>query len=384
MLLSRQNAQRIVQELNDVISHKINMMDDAGIIVASSDPERVGEYHEGAGRILKLGKKELIVHRDGEYDGCKEGVNYPIVIQGQTIGVIGITGPHREAVKYGQIIQRITGILLREMLIKEQKLLDENIRNRYAEEWMKQDDILINQEFVERGRAIRIDITLPRRVVAFAVLHEGNGMFNIDSLESAEKALQQLRQRVKEREPDSIYLQTASGLVCAVPDRSDEQMRQFVRRLKESVSKDGAIRVAAGIDDACYPYPQIRTAEKQASKALQVCLRNEKKDICFYHDLGLEIFLDEVSDLSKAEYVRRIFKDYEKEELSEAICLLEIFYECRGSLGRTSERMHIHKNTLQYKLLKIRDRTGYDPRSLKDTSMFYIAAYFYREIRRIL
>ncbi len=82
MLLSRQNAQRIVQELNDVIGHKINMMDDAGIIVASSDPERIGEYHEGAGLILKQGLGELIVHRDGEYEGCREGVNYPLAVWG--------------------------------------------------------------------------------------------------------------------------------------------------------------------------------------------------------------------------------------------------------------------------------------------------------------
>ena len=47
--------------------------------------------------------------------------------------------------------------------------------------------------------------------------------------------------------------------------------------------------------------------------------------------------------------------------------------------------MHMHKNTLQYKLLKIRDRTGYDPRSLQDSAMFfYIAACFHREIRKIL
>lgn len=384
MLLSRQNAQRIVQELNDVIGHKINMMNDAGIIVASSDPERIGEYHEGAGRILKQGLGELIVHRDGEYDGCREGVNYPLAVREQTIGVIGITGPYQEAVKYGQIIQRITGILLREMLVKEQKLLDETIRNRYVEEWMKREDTLINQEFVERGRAMRIDITLPRRVVAFAARQEGNGIFTIDGMETAERTLRQIRQSVKEREPDSVYLQSSSRLVCAVPERSDEQMRRFALQVKESVSKDGMLRIAAGIDDGCYPYTQIGTAEQKASKALQACLGNGKRDICFYHDLGLEIFLDEISDLSKAEYVRRIFKDYGKEEISEAVRLLDVFYDCQGSLARTSERMHMHKNTLQYKLLKIRDRTGYDPRSLQDSAMFCIAACFHREIRKIL
>ncbi len=62
---------------------------------------------------------------------------------------------------------------------------------------MKREDTLINQEFVERGRAMRIDITLPRRVVAFAVRQEGNGIFTIDGMETAERTLRQIRQSVK-------------------------------------------------------------------------------------------------------------------------------------------------------------------------------------------
>ena len=71
-----------MQELNDVIGHKINMMDDAGIIAASSDPERIGEHHEGAGLILKQGLGELIVHRMVSMR-VQEGVNYPLAVWGR-------------------------------------------------------------------------------------------------------------------------------------------------------------------------------------------------------------------------------------------------------------------------------------------------------------
>ena len=64
--------------------------------------------------------------------------------------MIGITGPIREAVKYDRSYSASRSILLREMLVKraeaagkEQKLLDETIRNRYVEEWMKREDTLI-------------------------------------------------------------------------------------------------------------------------------------------------------------------------------------------------------------------------------------------------
>jgi carbohydrate diacid regulator len=382
-LLSQQNARRIVRELSDVIGQKINIMDEKGIIIASSDSQRVGCYHEGAGRILNLHLKELIVCSDQEYEGCKEGVNYPITVQNQIIGVVGITGNYREAVKYGQIIQKLVGILLREISIKEQKVLDEKIRNRYVEEWMNLDGKQINQAFVERGKAMEIDITLPRRLIAFAIA-EDDGVITVSGMKTAEKALDKLKEVIKIQEKSSIYLQSASRLICAVSERTDEQMERLARQMKSYIEKDRAIRLAVGIDDKSYDYLCIGTAEKNAEKALQVSLRNPRKEICFYQDIGMELFSDEISDGSKVEYVRRIFKDYTREEISDAMILLRVFYECGGSLNKASEQLHMHKNTLQYKLLKIKEKTGYDPRSLQESSLFYIASFFYNEIRNLL
>ena len=57
------------------------------------------------------------------------------------------------------------------------------------------------------------------------------------------------------------------------------------------------------------------------------------------------------------------------------------FYDVEGSINAASEKLFIHKNTLQYKLNKIAEKTGYNPRSIRHSSLFYIAIYFYRETR---
>ena len=46
MRLSRKNAENIVKELNTVIDQSVNMMNEHGIIIASTDQERVGQIHE--------------------------------------------------------------------------------------------------------------------------------------------------------------------------------------------------------------------------------------------------------------------------------------------------------------------------------------------------
>ena len=106
MQLSRHNAEIIVKELNTIINDKINMMNEKGVIIASTDQERIGQEHEGAKRIINDRLEELIIHSHDRYEGSLEGVNYPIIISNEIIGVVGITGPYNKVAKYGQITKK--------------------------------------------------------------------------------------------------------------------------------------------------------------------------------------------------------------------------------------------------------------------------------------
>ena len=48
--LSVQSAQRIVDEISGIVGQHINMMDERGNIIASTDGTRVGHFHAGAKR----------------------------------------------------------------------------------------------------------------------------------------------------------------------------------------------------------------------------------------------------------------------------------------------------------------------------------------------
>lgn len=63
MRLSRTNAEKIVKELNTVIDQSVNMMNEEGIIIASTDQERVGQIHEGARKIIEQNLEELVIVR---------------------------------------------------------------------------------------------------------------------------------------------------------------------------------------------------------------------------------------------------------------------------------------------------------------------------------
>ena len=48
MELSKHSAERIVREINEVLPQKINLMNKKGIIIASTDAARIGEFHGAA------------------------------------------------------------------------------------------------------------------------------------------------------------------------------------------------------------------------------------------------------------------------------------------------------------------------------------------------
>ena len=94
MKISRSTAMRIVTDLSDIVGQQINMMDENGLIIASTDPDRLGMVHGGSLKVLEGKLTSLIIHSDDEYPGSRPGLNLPIEIDGKYIGVIGITGKY--------------------------------------------------------------------------------------------------------------------------------------------------------------------------------------------------------------------------------------------------------------------------------------------------
>ncbi len=92
-ILSAELAQSFLQRLGEHIEQNINIMNQEGIIIASRDPSRIGNYHDAAHRLIRSqSAKEEIAEQDDPAPGVKPGVNLPIQHKGETIGVVGVTG----------------------------------------------------------------------------------------------------------------------------------------------------------------------------------------------------------------------------------------------------------------------------------------------------
>lgn len=131
MDISNLMAQEIIDELSGVLRQQLNFFDANGYILASTNPKRIGHYHAGAAKLIRENLSELIVYHDEEYAGAKKGCNLPLVMDRAVIGAIGITGEQDQVQYYGQIIKKMTEILLRDHYEQQRKKIENRIRSRF-------------------------------------------------------------------------------------------------------------------------------------------------------------------------------------------------------------------------------------------------------------
>ena len=174
-------AQQIVDTVKDVCGQDVNFIDENGIIYASTNRARIGDFHEIGFEVVKT-QETIEVIESNDFKGTQQGVNLPIYHHGRLLSVIGITGDPERVRQYAYLAVRITKLLIREQELeafnRSQKekndfiirtLLKGEIVNReYLEECLRELNINDTQSF----RVVIIKVNTKHPTMNISVLEE--------------------------------------------------------------------------------------------------------------------------------------------------------------------------------------------------------------------
>ncbi|MCA0991575.1 CdaR family transcriptional regulator [Pseudalkalibacillus hwajinpoensis] len=393
MIISPPLAQSIVEETEGIISRNINFMDGEGKIIASTDPNRIGHFHEGAYNVLQQ-QRSLVIEEDNELEGTRKGINLPVFLHDQIIGVIGITGEPEEIKQMGEVIQKMTEILVKEAYLDEQLELEDRAKEAFIDEWIdgKWDN---DKLFASRGWILGINVHIPRVAVILDMIGMNDLIYEKLSSYQAdvkgELEIQRFRrailQEIQSRFPPNsqhVIIPTGSTrytLLLSVNDQVPESNRkrkiQFrLEQIQQAIESTYPFTMAAGIGRMYNTPREISKSVQESEKAL---LHSRKQSNLFFYDqLGIESFLYDLSPEVRLDFVERILPLERVEKKDQLIQTLETFYKANGSIQKASSELFIHKNTLQYRLKKISEWTGYDPRNYEDSVLLQVALAFYK------
>ena len=378
MNLSKQFAMQMVEELSAIISQHINPIDREGTIIASTDKERMGSCHLGAKKLIREGLPILIIESDEEYGGSRKGVNLPITVEGEIVGVIGITGDRHRVEKYGEIIRKFTEMYIRDENLKQQRSQQEKILSRFLENWFINPDMVFEANFQETALSLGIDLSIKRRIVIASFISRETTDIKSDQ-NRLDGATQYLRKSLC-KHPGSYYLRIGTKLVFFILDTPDDRLKEKCTKLITSIHNDFNWDICIGLDGGSLHYKQIHLAFVQAQKALNSAMTIQRQALISYNDLHLELFLNEIPLGVRQEFIDKIFKGLSKEEIVEAMRILDIYYANNGSIEKAANLLYIHKNTLQYRLKRLEELTGCDVRRPSQAPVFYMAVLFFKEV----
>ncbi len=347
-------AQEIVNAVKEVVDKNINFIDKNGIIIGSTDEERLNTFHQAGYEAVKTSNNIVVLDED-KYRGSRNGINYPIKVNEQSIGAIGITGNPEEISKYGFLVTKIT-----EVFVKEQQL-------NYKYEWDKQrinyvvkSLIYNNVEDKKEVEQILEDFNISVNQKFAVVIMKINKDYCTTDLDIIESDIKKVFDIIGNIFKIYVY---PNEFIALINEQRYEKLKYVYMDILEKYQGmlSGGVGRLKNLYDSHKSYQESRIALKYSSQ--------NKKILTYIDSLKLELILENIDQEIKKQYVEKILKLLTEEEIN----LLEVYYENDMSLKNTSEALYIHKNTLQYKLEKISQKCELDPRSFRQSVILYLA-----------
>ena len=89
-------ADKFVKKAANYTQYNINVMNEKGIIIASSDSSRTGSFHEIAYDIMSADKEIVEVVGSDRFQGGRIGINMALLYRKKKVGVVGVSGEPEE------------------------------------------------------------------------------------------------------------------------------------------------------------------------------------------------------------------------------------------------------------------------------------------------
>ena len=347
-------ATQIVDAISQVVDKDINFINREGIIIASTKGERVGTFHEVGYQVAKTGEMQMVTHGT-TYEGTKEGVNYPIIIEQQVVGVIGITGEPQQVMQFGFLASKITEIFIKEHQIEDhfasRKKLCQYLMNKCLYE--RELNLGEIEKLLERLHISETELYCCMRI-------ELNKKC-VDVMQVEAKIVDVMQQY----QVDMYLYQYPMRFIIFLPEKRLKAFQEVLRK-GEGFDQGG---LSCGIGGK-YPMREMLKSYEEAGTALKYAIQSGER-VKESADMDIEMLLEGVTTKVKQQYIHKVTGGLTREECQ----LLEIYYTYNMSLKEVADALRIHKNTVQYRLDKITEKTGFNPRQVKESMRLYLALY---------
>ena len=347
--MSNRLFQTIIHQMKDVVNRTIGVIDENGIIIASSDLSKIGESRQRIREDLAYANESMTY----------EGYTYRYVSGGgKTDCIAFVEGDDVHAEKTAQILAISLG----------------NIKNLYDEKYDKGsfvkniilDNILPSDIYI-KSNELHFSNDEPRAVIV--VKFQGN---------VSTPPYEIVQELVADKNRDYIISISEQDIVIVKEVESaddNEAVEKYAQSMLETVNKEYSAKILIGISSIVTNLKDLARAYKEARISLEVGkVFDIEKPVMSYENLGIGRLIYQLPTTLCEIFLQEVFKKGSLESLDrETLMTVQSFFENNLNVSETSRKLFVHRNTLVYRLEKIRKLTGLDLREFDHAVTFKVS-----------
>ena len=170
-------------------------------------------------------------------------------------------------------------------------------------------------------------------------------------------------------------IHTESGEICLVfhmQNRSLDDAVEYAAAVVETLESEAGFTCSVGIGRTVESFSKIHSSYKDARSAIELGMRHKSAGRVYAYD---KLALERLADLISSEDILRFRNEMlpvrvQKALTGEILETVRVFFENDLNLSTTARQLFIHRNTLLYRMEKIKKLTGLDLRKFEDAVVF--------------
>lgn len=347
--MSNKLFQGLIYQMKEAIDRNIGIIDDKGVIIACSQLTRIGEGH-----------KEILEEVSYTFDTITwDGYTYrPIGSHARIEFIVFVEGQDETA-------KNISALL---------SISFSNIKTLYDEKYDRTnfikniilDNILPGDIYI-KSKELHFDSEI-NRIVYLIRFQSKSDVVPYDIIQNM----------FPDKGRDYVISVGESDIVLVKELKTsveNKNIEAFAKNIVDTVSSEFYMKVVVGIGTVVTSIKELARSYKDAQVALEVGkVFDTEKSTINYENLGIGRLIYQLPNTLCEMFLQEVFKRGSLESLDrETLMTIQSFFDNNLNVSETSRKLFVHRNTLVYRLEKIKKLTGLDLREFDHAITFKVA-----------
>ncbi len=335
--------------MKDAVDRVIGVIDENGVIVSCSELGMIGETRHGIREQLMYASRPII----------EGGYTYGALGKGAKLEyVLFVEGEDRAAEK--------TLLLISVALSNLREMYDEKYDRSSFIKNVILDNILPSDIYI-KSKELHFEADVPR--VAYLIRFFGKN----------EALPYEMIENLFPDKTRDFVISIAEREVVLVkelrPAADARVIEKVAHQIQDTITGEFYAKACIGIGTPAENLKELSRSYKEAQIAIEVGrVFDTEKNIINYENLGIGRLIYQLPTTLCEMFLQEVFRRGSLDNLDrETLATIQCFFENNLNVSETSRKLFVHRNTLVYRLEKIKKLTGLDLREFDHAITFKVA-----------